>query len=366
MYLLTFFSSSLFVYLSEKKKHKIEQFIYLAIAFFIPSLLAGVRDYSVGNDVLLYGNYWFEKAVSYNSLVEYLTKANEYGIGVGYAFVNYIASRISSSPHFFYFAYELLLLIILYVGLKPYKKDLNIAYAFLLFFFCYYNSSLNILRQMGAIVLVLYSYQFVVNKKIWKFLMVVAVAFTFHSSALVALVVYPCYIAINSKLKNIFKILIVGGSVMAVFGVENIFNLLGSLNIVSLARYQHYFSDTDVGGRFLRIIYWGIVVALVWISKNKFFMIEKGKYAIFACMTYFSLILSILSFVVSTWAIRIAFFFDIGQIITIPLMGKCFSFKMGRQKITGIILMLIPIIYWLITFIVRNGGETFPYVFMQN
>ena len=106
--------------------------------------------------------------------------------------------------------------------------------------------------------------------------MVVAVAFTFHSSALVALVVYPCYIAINSKLKNIFKILIVGGSVMAVFGVENIFNLLGSLNIVSLARYQHYFSDTDVGGRFLRIIYWGIVVALVWISKNKFFMIEKG------------------------------------------------------------------------------------------
>ena len=367
MYLLNFFISSLFLYLSEKNnKSKIKHYFFLVIALLTPSFLAGFRDYSNVNDVLLYGNYWFERAVSYNSLYEYIIKANEYGIGAGYAFVNYVASRISTSPHFFYFLYELLLLIVLYAGLKPYRKNLNIAYAFLIFLFCYYNSSLNILRQIGAIVLILYSYQFIVNSKFWKFLMAVTVASTFHNSAIVAIVIYPCYIAINSRLKKFFKVFIVVGAVIAIFGAENIFNMLNSLKIMNLSRYQHYFSDTDVGGRFIRIIYWGVVTYLVIIQKKKLSLIELGKYRIFIWMCYLSLILSFLSFIVSAWAIRIAFFFDIGQVITIPLIENCISFRIGNKKMNGFILALIPFLYWLITFIVRNGAATFPYVFMRS
>ena len=173
-------------------------------------------------------------------------------------------------------------------------------------------------------------------------------------------------IAINSRLKKFFKVFIVVGAVIAIFGAENIFNMLNSLKIMNLSRYQHYFSDTDVGGRFIRIIYWGVVTYLVIIQKKKLSLIELGKYRIFIWMCYLSLILSFLSFIVSAWAIRIAFFFDIGQVITIPLIENCISFRIGNKKMNGFILALIPFLYWLITFIVRNGAATFPYVFMRS
>lgn len=366
MYLIIFFLSSLFMLYSEKKQNRFIKIILVWFSLLIPSIFAGLRDYTLGNDVLLYGNYWFEKAVSYNSLYEYLIKANEYGIGIGYAFLNYMVSRISSSPHIFYFIYELLLMIILYWAIVPYKKNINIAYAYLIFLFSYYNSSFNILRQIGAIILVLFALQFVIKKNIIAFMLIIAIACTFHSSAIIAVVIYPCYQAINSKFKDVYKGLIVGGVIICVLGIENIFNAFDSINLFNLSRYKHYFTDTDIGGRFLRLIYWGIVFAIVIINKKKIYMIEKGKYAILVWMCYFSLVLSVLSFIVSTWATRIAFYFDISQIITLPIIERLFSIKIGKKRMTGVVLILLPFMYWVITFVVRNGGETYPYIFMQS
>ena len=149
--------------------------------------MAGVRDYSVGADVLLYGNGWFERAVQFDSLSNYLSKANEYGVGVGYAFINFIISRFTNNTHVFYFLYELLQLTILYYVLKRYKDKISITFAFAIYYFCYFNLSLNLLRQIMALLLVLYSYRYVEDKKIIKFIVTIFIATLVHSSAIVEL-----------------------------------------------------------------------------------------------------------------------------------------------------------------------------------
>ena len=190
MYIITFGISLLFIYMSEKKNYCKQLFIILGLL--VPSILAGVRDYSVGTDVLLYGNGWFERAVQF---------------GVGYAFINFIISRFTNNTHVFYFLYELLQLTILYYVLKRYKDKISITFAFAIYYFCYFNLSLNLLRQIMALLLVLYSYRYVEDKKIIKFIVTIFIATLVHSSAIVGIVLFPIKVAVDNKQwKKIFKI----------------------------------------------------------------------------------------------------------------------------------------------------------------
>lgn len=72
MYVLIFGVSAGFIYCSEKTQSKLLKRILIILALLIPSILAGLRDYSIGNDVLLYGNKWFERSCMYNSLFDFL------------------------------------------------------------------------------------------------------------------------------------------------------------------------------------------------------------------------------------------------------------------------------------------------------
>lgn len=366
MYIITFLTSLGFLYVSEKHKNKYVRNFCVVIALLIPSILAGLRDYSVGNDVLLYGNGWFERATTYNSLIDYLRKADEYSIGVGYAFVNYVVSRFSGSAHFFYFCYELLQLIVLYFAIKPLKKEVSMTFAFAVYYFCYYNSSLNILRQIMAILIVLYSYRFILSRNLLKFSIAILIAFSFHSTGIVGFVLYPIYVAINNKqLKNVVKILIVIFSLALSVGYQYVFGLLASVNVLSPDRYLHYMTDSDVGGRFVRLSYWLIIMIIIlWRGKKVTQYTDKTDF-LKITMTM-SFIVSIVMFVGSSWIIRVSYYFDIYQVLFLPIVAKNMGLKIGNKRnVAGYAIILITIIfYWFITFILRNGAATYPYKFM--
>lgn len=74
--------------------------IYL-LAILLPSFLAGYRDYTIGTDVLVYGNIWFHNAILSNNFWNYMEWANNSSIGVLYATFNYVVSRFTSNVHIF-------------------------------------------------------------------------------------------------------------------------------------------------------------------------------------------------------------------------------------------------------------------------
>jgi len=365
IYIVTFFTSALFLHLSEKYKYKIKKVFFLCIALLIPSLLAGFRDYSIGKDVLLYGNYWFKRALKYNSLIDYLMNANEYGIGIGYAFVNFICSRISPSPHFFYFVYELLQLILVYFALKPFRCKINISYAFLIYYFSYFNNSLNLLRQIMAIILMLVSYKYIVEKKRLKFIATILIAYSFHTSGIVGIVLYPISWAVENKaLKQIARTCILIGSLTVVVAYEQLFNLLATIDLLNVDRYSHYLTGNEVGGRFMRLTYWGILLIIVFWRQNNCEKYAKNSTTLITYMTI-SAVFSIFTFI-GLWIIRIAYYFDVFQVMLIPILAVNLGIKIGRlRKNTGYVLLLLFVfVDWFIIYILRNGGATYPYLFM--
>lgn len=368
MYIMTFVSSCFLLYLADKKQFKNVNSFLVIIALLIPSIIAGVRDYTIGTDVLLYGNNWFEKAVSYDSMYQYVLKAKEYSVGMGYATVNYVVSRFSHSPHMFYFIYELLQLTVLYRALQVYKDKIDISYAFLVYYFLFFNNSLNILRQAMAIVLVLYSYKFAKNNKILKFVITIIVAYSFHSSAVVGAVIYPiCWAYSRSFTKKWIKPTIVIGSISVMVGYRMIFDMLSKINLILGARYEKYLIQDIIGGRYLGLGYW-IVIVLFLINTRK-----KGqkKFEDFNTISTFlciSATISILPFFGSALLSRISFYFDIFQVVLLPIVSMNLRIRFGNERNTYFVrkmTVLLPIIvYWIIAYIVRNGAHTYPYLFM--
>ena len=70
-YIATFVISCGLFLLSEYRRfanHFFLKYTIVIFAILIPSLIAGLRDFSVGTDVRLYGNFWFEYAGKMNFL----------------------------------------------------------------------------------------------------------------------------------------------------------------------------------------------------------------------------------------------------------------------------------------------------------
>lgn len=367
MYLLIFGISTGLLFCSEKIQNKFLKKLLIITALLIPSILAGLRDYSIGNDVLLYGNGWFERSCNYSSLFRFIKNASDYSIGIGYATVNWIVSRFTDNPHYFYFFYELLQLSILYFALQPFKESISLPYAFLVYFFCYYNDSLNILRQIMAIILVLFSYKYVVTKKPIKFVFILALAISFHTSGIIGILLYPLSWAVENKyLRQAAKIAIIGASLFFIAGYEYITELIFNSGILSLIKYSHYMSASQVGGRFIRLTYWGILLlCILWMRRKS----ENGidNYRTLEIYMVISTIMSFVTFLGSTWIVRATYYFDIFQVILIPYLASQLSIRVKISKKDGgyAILLIIVFIQWLITFVIRNGAATYPYMFMR-
>ena len=363
-------SSCLFLYLSDKKKYKNKYItrILVILALLIPSIIAGIRDYTIGTDVLLYGNSWFEKAADYDSMYRYLVKAKEYSIGVGYAAINFIVSRFSSSPHMFYFVYEFLQLTVLYAAIKPYKDKLSVSFAFLIYYFLFFNNSLNILRQTMAIILVLYSYGFARNKKIVGFCITIVVAYSFHSSAIVGLAIYPiCWAYRKNFVKKWVKPVIIGASLVLVVGYRFFFELLTKTNLNFGARYEKYLTQDIIGGRYIGLVYWFIIILLL-IKTRKENKVKLEDASVLETFLFVSATFTLLPFLGSALLLRVSYYFDIFQVVFLPVVSENVRVKFRNKKSTRIIrraMVIIPIVvYWIIVYIVRNGAHTYPYLVM--
>lgn len=369
IYIVVFLISISCILLSERTgTGRIGRKILVFIALVVPSILAAVRDYTIGRDVLIYGNAWFKKAVETQDLIKYLQAAGRGGIGYGYAFLNYLVSIFTDNPHWFYFILALLEMTILYFALKPYKDRISIAYGFFVYFFIYYNDSLNTLRQMPAILLVLLSFSFVRKRKLVLFVLTIGGAMLFHITAVVGFIIYPLAILAESKLKKIINIGIFIIMLVGVLNFAYIVDFLNNLNFISLDRYSHYITSDDVsGGRMLRIALLTILFILFFVSKEKLSVKYKEINSLFMYMI-FSCVLTLLLFIFSSaYIIRIANYYDIFMVLYVPYIVKALKIRFGESGTAPkyILCGSVFFVYWLIVYVIRNGANTVPFLFMK-
>lgn len=363
IYIIVFSTSVLLLLLNEHIQEKNVKRLLVVIALLLPSIVAGVRDYTIGTDIQTYGNYWFEMARSSNNYLKFVQYANWSSIGPGYSTLNFLVSRFTENAHWFYFILNLIANILVYLGLKKNQDICNVSIGMAVYYFVFWGIFLNALRQSIALAIIFFSYSYLRRQKFIKFLVGVLIAMTFHNTAIISVVALPVHIAINGKGRQKIRLLVVALSTIFILFSWQIFRIAVNLGIIS-ARYETYLNDGNSGGGgFIRIALYGGIMVLLWIfAKRQDKSFELNDYRMF---TLYSLLLSSLSFIQSQ-SVRIAHYYDMYLIYTISYLYIHARIKEKDKRIFYCTIFILFLIYWLFVFVYRKSDQIVPYVFMES
>ena len=373
IYLIIFAISIFIIGLAEKfrlksRNKKKSKVFYLFIAFIgilLPSILAGLRDYSIGTDVLVYGNDWFNRAVNATDFNLYTRWATSSSIGYLYAVFNFVVSRFTANPHYFYFYLNLMEGIIVYSAIFRNKDILNVTDGWATYLFLFYNFTLNILRNGMALCILLWGFYYIRKQKPIKYLIVVYIATLFHATAIIGIIIYILYYLLNksnSQINKLFTLLVTGLSVL-------FFQEIGHFLIENEMISERYFGFLENGGRggfILHLFVFSLPILGLYFKvdfsklkvKRVFYLLEEIVIVSFL-MSFFNMFSSALS--------RITNYFDFFYVLAVPyIFDQQMIFKYKNFDLNKLVMYVYLIIYWLITYMWMRSGETVPFVFMRS
>lgn len=375
VYIFGFLSSILIIRYAQKKNKS--TFILLSvIAILIPCFIAAVRDKTIGTDVLVYVEPLKNAAINSKSITEYFNSywfhiwRNYYvsSYEIGFSILVYIVAKLFGNIQFVLFFIQLLTIIPLYLALAPKRKEYPIWLAMAVYYLMFYNASLNMMRQWIAMSFLLLSFKSLTNgnKKV-GFLWFI-VAYLFHTSALIGIIIYFAYkfiykqnkiVFMTSKKfipKNIISIIFLSLiAFIAVFGTGAMIRFISILGLNKFTNYINgnvYFLPNQIMMRLPLII----LYIFNWRKMN-----SKDKLTPFYfTMICWDLIASQL-ISVNVYAFRISMFFAAYNIFFIPTLVVSQKKKINKILIT-ILIFLYLIYYWCYTYVIQGMHATIPYV----
>ena len=237
-YLILFLILFLYLLIKDKK-------IYTKVVGIILVLFAGLRGTFVGPDTFQY-QWIFEDIQRYHDVVFQFffmsSDSDDQTSEPGYAFFQYVFGLIGD-----YNLFKFVCAIIQTVpAIRLIQKYSDNKLVSMIAYFClpvYTMMSMSMMRQGLAFGIFLLAYQYILERKLWKYVCCVLLAFLFHTSALVTLPLYFLYSVPYKKKYN--WIILLGLAFTFVFS-----RALYSF-FISFARIQYEMSDSMEGIKML-------------------------------------------------------------------------------------------------------------------
>lgn len=350
IYIIMLIISLFFAYLymkNSKYENKKSRFLIFTILCSLPFFIISAIRYDVGTDYL------------YRYVPEFYKLTN--GIEVwnyefGFTLLNKIIICLGGNYEWLFIITSAIIIFpFMYIVLKMSKNPvLSIA----LFFLCgYFFQSLNILREYMAIILVLCSYPYLLDRKYIKWLFLIFLAFSFHYVSIVALIM-PFFVnknILNLRITTILSIFIIVFKKI----IQNIIYYL--LGFTKFSVYIGSIFDTSEIKETLIVINIIIYIAMLYCYHKKR-QYDNISYEdnFFLSMQALSIITLIAGFV-SFLFFRIAFYFTIFQVISIPKYFEDLKIKYKNIKKIKIMFILLLSLTLFYTNILNNNEEVLPY-----
>lgn len=326
----------------------------------LPAILAGCRDFRVGTDVQVYALQSFERVLYAHSFWELFTAGSQFqesDIEIGYYVVAYISSLFSDDPHIFLFFISLFIGVFVYLILYRMRKICSMFMGQVVYLFCCYNETLNMMRQCMAMVMILYALTFLLeNKSPVKCFVIFVASYFFHHSALIGLaLLLPIILLTREKVQYQTKKQMRWVLVMAIgfsFIMANFFSLAGffiSTNDIFAERYDHYLTDTqNTGSSGVRLtFYYFVVYLMLYLDRNKMkFGYVFLTYAILDFIFYFLRMKQV-------YLYRISDFFFYCRIMGLSVIPVYALTDKSRYRLMKYGKILFLFLFWLLYF----GGE---------
>lgn len=358
IYLIVFFISTFFVYISEKNfknNRRKRAMLFSIIAILLPSLLAAFRAEGVGTDTLYYAKNNFQVALN-SSTFEQFNRTFE--LELLYNILVYVISRITDNIHVLYFAIQTIIMTFVYRACYDQKDNCPMWLSFLLFLLLYYNRSLNMIRQSIALSIILFSYKYIKEKNLKKYILFVIIASLFHKTALLSLIIYFMVRLIEKKESFLYKIFIFLISFLFLIGYQEIMFLLIELGIIP-SKYLFYVTSSESNILLIELIR-KIIFLGIFILFGKSLKRNNEKNHILKYFMSLDLILYLVG-IYANYAQRIAYYLGYFDIFLIAQLPNCCRKGLSRKGMY-ILIIIFFIIYWFIYYAILQYDSTYPYI----
>ena len=354
--ILLFLAISIFNKGETKQRKK----IYLRSVFFLLFFISAFRSINIGNDTVEYSRM-FDVFGTASNIFNLNTRYE-----LGYVLLNKILYSIWNN--------KLILFIVTSAFiLGSWMKFINVyssrtwlsVYLFINLRIFYFT--LSGLRQSISMAILLISYKYIMEKKLFSFISLVFIASLFHSSAIIFLLVYPL-----SRIKFNFKFLAVESLVSMV--VYYTFETFISIALRIFPQYQSYvkgvYFDGDV--RVASIMsFLVIIIILIFGIMTNIKYVRKQEKIVPKNQSEVNLLLHIVSLATSVYFIainanllsRIGLYFFMFTVVFIP---KCIENIKDKRAalIINYLLLIFALAYNLVILIYRpNWQHVYPYEF---
>ena len=326
------------------------------------SLFAGFRDVTVGADTDFYPHWYISELRNIKDFKDIIYL--ETILDKGFLFLYWVGSWFGNQYWIGLFLVELLITFFTFWGYHRLSKHYgnSIFFFSLAYLFLVYNYTLNAMRQECAISIAFLAFSFLIEKKwiscsFWAF-----IAFTFHSSTLITLLL-PIILFISEIKNEKIRILLISFVLVAgIFGLMSFFTIIdivGNLGLLNAEHIGAYSNEDKFEGAehvaYVPLIFCIIIYYFIYQANMKGILDKKTLRIHFFVNTLylFTLFLSL----VSIYLYRTGLFF---YLIDIYLFSVILSSKKINipLKITAISYFLA---YWLYNYVILNNSETIPY-----
>ena len=274
--------------------------------------------------------------------------------------MNYLGAQIMSHIFIEWFLTEFLILACTYLAVIKISRyyQIHLAIFSLLYLFAFYNMSLNLMRQMCAVSICILSFSYLLDNKKFMALLLLLLAVTFHTTAIIFLLVFVYTYMSDTKYK---KLLLSGLVITMSIGIllyYQLLKVLGSFGIFSQIYMERYGLESQYEG--VRIPYAFLVVAVtifvgIYISHKKKILENSENFFLLLVHTTF-LLLMMLNMLVNT-LIRISYYFYLLDIVFMAVVLTSKRMHIGYK----VVLSSVIVFMWLYNYMYLNGNATYPF-----
>lgn len=325
-----------------KKKKYYCIFITILLTF-----ISGFRAYQgtscVGGDTEIYANM-FER-VSLMSFDKVLNMDFDVGF---FVFIKCLSMMINS-PTFMFVVIAALFMSSVSILIYKYSNKPSLSYL-LLFSFYYFQFSMTGMRQTLAMAILFYSLVFLLEKKRLAFIICVLIASTFHSTALIFIIIY-FFKNIKFNKNHIY---------LCIIFLILIFIFRGGIAsyIINVIKYRDYYVENNSSGFTMLFVYL-VAYSFILFTHNLVNNREKINSLLIIMLTI-GISFEILK-LSQTIFFRIAMYFSIVLIILFPNYLKKWKVEDNNKILEILVYSIFLIMYFNFTIYSAN---TYPYAFI--
>lgn len=341
LYFIVFFLVVFAIHFADEYPHRSKQILFLS--FMMLALFVGLSDMLGGYDRYIYASLFDDIADITRVGGNYKDASifTLYSSEIGYIGSNILISFITSNRYVFILLYTFIIYYLFYLSLKEYC--VNYTFGMILFMSLMFFFTFTYLRQMVGVGFAWFAIRYVYKKELYKFIICVLVAASFHNSAIILVPLYFLPIKRFSQ-RSIIIIMSLCLALGLSGGPSALFSLYG--DVTDMQYRTDSYAEQEIGFRYEYII--EALVFLYFILKN-YSLIPTTKKNIVLLNTSLGFCAILLLFVLSLNGGRLGWYYLIGIISTLSLIAKNVKRDSSTNRVIFIICLLLffrILYYW--------------------